>query len=222
MKSVSVFIVLFISSFCLSSCEKRNWDNPYDPASKPSKYAPVNLNVEQIDREAIQLTWWSFYKPIECFIIERKDDISSWQVIAQTETDTESWIDTNFEFNREYSYRVYAKAGSNKSDYSNIATIFVPIFKPELVTLSLEIINSTTIKCNCQILSDGGSNITECGVTLYYYENQYPGWTVKSETVTTNYAITVTDLWPDTYYIRAYAVNSAGYGFGNALTFRLD
>ena len=100
----------------------------------------------------------------------------------------------------------------------------VPIELPDVTTSQVTDITTTTATAGGEILSDGGSAITECGVC----------WTTEGEptlegdhasaTATTGvFTVSLTELTQNTtYYIRAYATNEAGTGYGDVLTFTTE
>ena len=100
----------------------------------------------------------------------------------------------------------------------------VPIELPDVTTSQVTGITTTTATAGGEILSDGGSTITECGVC----------WSTEGEptleddhataTATTGvFTVSLTELTQNTtYYIRAYATNEAGTGYGDVLTFTTE
>lgn len=100
----------------------------------------------------------------------------------------------------------------------------VPIELPDVTTSQVTDITTTTATAGGEILSDGGSAITECGVC----------WSIEGEptlesdhasaTATTGvFTVSLTELTQNTtYYIRAYATNEAGTGYGDVLTFTTE
>ncbi len=100
----------------------------------------------------------------------------------------------------------------------------VPIELPDVATNQVTNITTTTATAGGEILSDGGSTITECGVC----------WTTEGEptlegdhataTATSGvFTVSLTGLTQNTtYYIRAYATNEAGTGYGDVLTFTTE
>ncbi|MCX6188134.1 MAG: DUF1566 domain-containing protein [Bacteroidetes bacterium] len=92
---------------------------------------------------------------------------------------------------------------------------------PSLTTNVLSLIKSTTASCGGDISSDGGSSIIARGVC----------WSLGSTPTLLNnktndgagfgsFVSAITSLAPNTsYYVRAYATNSTGTAYGNALFF---
>ena len=94
--------------------------------------------------------------------------------------------------------------------------------KPTVVTKSVGEVTETTAKVVGQVAADGGAEVTERGVcwstdgtpTILDYR-------VKDvEGGLGSYDVIFTDLVPNTqYYVRAYAINEAGTGYGDEKTF---
>ena len=96
-----------------------------------------------------------------------------------------------------------------------------PIELPDVVTNAVTDITTTTATAGGEILSDGGSAITECGVC---YKTGNEDWTCIALTATNNaFSTTLTDLTPNTTYtVRAYATNEGGTGYGDEVTFTTE
>jgi uncharacterized protein (TIGR02145 family) len=92
---------------------------------------------------------------------------------------------------------------------------------PVLTTAAVSAITETTAECGGTITSDGGATVTARGVC--WSTNASP--TVADNTTTNgsgtgSFASSITGLTADTpYYVRAYATNSVGTGYGNAQSF---
>ena len=94
--------------------------------------------------------------------------------------------------------------------------------KPTVVTKSVGEVTETTAKVVGQVTADGGAEVTERGIcwstdgtpTILDYR-------VKDvEGGLGSYDVIFTDLVPNTqYYVRAYATNEAGTGYGDEKTF---
>lgn len=92
---------------------------------------------------------------------------------------------------------------------------------PEVVTYEVTDITGTSAKCGGNITSDGGATVTMRGVCWSI------GQTPKVSDNKTNdstgagsFFSNITGLIPSTtYYVRAYATNSAGTGYGSAMSF---
>jgi len=97
-----------------------------------------------------------------------------------------------------------------------------PIQKPILTTNTLTAITQTGVTTGGNITSDSGLPITARGVVW----STSPAPTISLSTKTSNgtgigsFTSLLTNLIPNiTYYVRAYATNSAGTGYGNEISF---
>lgn len=123
-----------------------------------------------------------------------------------------------------YYYRAYAiNSDSGKFAYGeqkNFTTLGGPIVE----TVIPYSITSSTAQVGCNILNVGGSNLTARGVVI----STSPDPTSATGTVYTDsypgngdqYLVKLTGLTKDTtYYIKGYATNSQGTGYGEELIF---
>ena len=94
--------------------------------------------------------------------------------------------------------------------------------KPTVVTKSVGEVTKTSAKVVGQVAADGGADVTERGVC--WSTDGTPtilDFSVKDvEGGLGSYDVVFTDLVPNTqYYVRAYATNEAGTGYGDEKTF---
>jgi uncharacterized protein (TIGR02145 family) len=92
---------------------------------------------------------------------------------------------------------------------------------PELTTVNLALVTQTTAQSGGIISSDGGSSITARGVCWSTSANPSIDDNITTDgTGSGNFTSAITGLTGRTlYYIRAYATNSLGTGYGNELSF---
>lgn len=109
--------------------------------------------------------------------------------------------------------------GLDVYDYGDIP--FVDVKLPNVETVGLTAVSTTAFTCKCNVKSQGASIVTERGVC----------WSTNIPSVDDNvvrfgsgegiYSCTVSDASIDvrttTYYVRAYARNENGYGYGDAI-----
>lgn len=105
--------------------------------------------------------------------------------------------------------------GKTPSDPTVITTI------PTVITSSVSDISSTTAICGGNITSENGSSVTARGVC--WSTSEEPTIADSKTTDGTGSGIftsNITDLTPETtYYVRAYATNEKGTGYGQSVTF---
>ena len=130
---------------------------------------------------------------------------------------------TGLSANTKYYVRAYAtnSAGTSYGEEKSFTTE-QSNNKPTVTTKNVTNITETSASCGGNVTSNGGSEVTERGVC----------WSISQEpTVDNNHATSgsgngefncsITDLSPNTtYYVRAYAKNSFGIGYGEQKTFK--
>lgn len=96
--------------------------------------------------------------------------------------------------------------------------------KPKLETAAVRDITDTDAKGGGTILDDGGSDIIGRGICW----GKYPTPTVDSSHIAAvgteeSFTCLMANLTPSTtYYVRAYAINDKGVGYGNEVSFQTD
>ena len=119
-----------------------------------------------------------------------------------------------------YNIRAYATNESG-TGYSNQSTFTTLATTPVLSTVEITAVTSTTATAGGTFTSDGGSPITARGVCWSTSQNP----TIANSKTTDgagsdNFTTNLTNLIANTsYYVRAYATNSAGTVYGNQLQF---
>ena len=107
---------------------------------------------------------------------------------------------------------------SNNEEENNTPNVSIPV----LTTNAISNINLVSASSGGNITTDGGANITARGVIW----STLPNPTISLTTKTTDgvgigiFTSNITSLTPNTtYYVRAYATNSAGTAYGNEISF---
>jgi hypothetical protein len=97
-----------------------------------------------------------------------------------------------------------------------------PVTIPQVTTTAVVNITATTATAGGTIVSDGGSKVTASGV-CWSKTNPNPTLaddTIKTSTATGAFTGVMKNLNSVTnYYVRAYAINSEGTGYGNTVSF---
>ena len=119
-KYVSILIAALL---IINSCQKRDWDNPFDTDCPKELFTPENFQALQ-QGNVITLAWSQPNNNITEFKIERKVGDSGWQEVAKpTKTDSK-WNDEQINSEKPHEYRICAVAGSNPSN--KVAIQFTP------------------------------------------------------------------------------------------------
>lgn len=212
-KPYRAYICITIISSLFIGCE----DEP-----EPVPIAPSNLIATVASSSQIDLVWSDNSTNEETFKIKRKTDATDFQSIATLEKDITGYSDKGLAQNSLYVYRVYAiNATGEPSPYSNevsITTSGIPILSTSAITG----VNAFSAVSGGNISIEGGSAITAKGIV--WSTNPNPTVALATKTVDTSgsseFISTITELnWSTAYHVRAYAINSTGTGYGNALMF---
>jgi uncharacterized protein (TIGR02145 family) len=121
-----------------------------------------------------------------------------------------------------YYVRAYATNAAGTA-YGTERIFTTSVALPVLNTAAATSITSTTASSGGTIFSDGGGTITVSGIVWGTATNPTLATNVGSTTDGTStgtFTSNLTGLIPGTtYYVRSYATNSAGTGYGNQITF---
>lgn len=95
---------------------------------------------------------------------------------------------------------------------------------PTVRTISVTNIDTATCTINTEIADNGGGTITEKGVCWSTQNDPTINNSKKLDSGTSNsMTINIDGLLPSTtYYVRAYAINQKGVGYGSTLSFTTD
>lgn len=122
-------------------------------------------------------------------------------------------------------YHIRAYAVNNEgTSYGNEITFTTSIFAvPELTTTAVSGITQTSAVSGGNITSDGGAEVTERGVCFSSTRTtpDISDSKTSNGSGTGSFTSNITGLTGNTtYYIRAYATNSQGTGYGSVVTFK--
>ncbi len=121
-----------------------------------------------------------------------------------------------------YYVRAYAtnSAGTGYGSQKQFHTPPNPVL-PTVTTSSVTDITQTSASCGGNVTSDGGADVTARGVCWSTSQNPTIDDSKTTDgTGTGTFSSNLTGLSPDTtYYVRAYATNSAGTGYGSQVEF---
>lgn len=130
------------------------------------------------------------------------------------------WLIDNLEYDTKYYIKAFAVCDT-KYFYGEEIEFTTLKGLPVVSTQDVYNVTLTTAVCKGEVLSDGGSSITERGVCW----SKFPKPTIDDDHTSDSagmgsYTTCLTDLESGAnYYVRAYAINSAGVGYGAQLTF---
>jgi hypothetical protein len=120
-----------------------------------------------------------------------------------------------------YGYVVDYGAATDWSSEVYTFTTAEDLRLPTVATVEVVGVNTTSATCLCNVVEDGGAEVTERGACWSTRPNpDISGMSYANGNGLGEYSIDITELEPNTtYYVKAYAKNSKGIGYGEELTF---
>jgi len=219
-KQLGLFTNLFFAFFFILNSCSTSPNNNGGTNTTVIPVAPSNLTGTVVSNSRVDLSWTDNSTNETGFKVERRLDGGNYAVRGTVNADILNYSDTGLSPYTNYTYRVYSfNAAGNSITYSNefsISTGGVPV----LSTNTIDSITYTTAKSGGNITNDGRSPVTARGVVW----STSPNPTISLSTKTTDgsgtgtFTSNISSLTPGTnYYIRAYATNANGTGYGNEL-----
>lgn len=215
-KKIIALALLILANLSCSSSD--------DPVVEVAPASPTSL-MGTLVNNLVRLNWNDISNNESGFKIERKLLNGSFGVIGTVTANTTTYDDNSISTGQTYIYRVYSyNSAGNSASYTNefSITIPVPIILPTVTTSTVTSIMSTTANSGGNITSDGGASVSSRGVV--WSTSQNPTIALSTKTIdgigTGNFSSAISGLTANTtYYLRAYATNSAGTAYGNEITF---
>jgi hypothetical protein len=149
--------------------------------------------------------------------------LSDSKTSGTTSSGSFSSVMNNLEENTTYYVRAYA-TNSAGTGYGNVVTFTTPINTtlPELSTAAITNLTSSSATSGGTIAGDGGAAITASGI-CWSKTNNTPTISDSTKSGTTasgSFTYVMNNLEDNTtYYVRAFATNSVGTGYGDVVTF---
>jgi len=224
-KNSVIVILLFGTAIYLSSCKKE--ETPLTPP------VVATINVSDITSSAALIEGTVVNDGSSeitdigiCWSTSPNPTISSSKTTIVSGSNPFTGSITGLTADTKYYARAYATNSAGTSYGNEVTFTTNNITKattiPTLTTADITSITSTTAVSGGTITDDGGGDIISRGV----YWNRTPGSDIYPDEVTSDgigtgsFVSSLSDLSPGTtYYVKAYAVNSAGIGFGPIISF---
>ncbi len=211
-----VFILFVLLHGCSTTPNNNGGNNTTTVPVSPSNLTGNSVSLTQVD-----LSWIDNSTNETGFKIERRLNGGTFYVVGTVGENVYNYSDQTVTPRTIYTYRVYSyNAVGNSPTYSNEFTIQTGS-TPIIVTLNAMGIGSNTLVSGGNVSDSGLGPVTEKGIVW----NTTPGPTIVLSTQTQDgsgngsYLSHVSGLLPNTtYYIRAYARNNYGTGYGNEIT----
>jgi len=184
--------------------------------------APSNLTGIVVSNSRVNLSWTDNSTNESGFKIERRQDGGNYTLIGTVNQDIINYSDSVLASPVNYTYRVYSyNAVGNSITYSNEFQININGI-PNLTTMVATSITANSALSGGFVVNDGGLTISSRGVI--WSTNPNPTIDLLTKTSDGNglgtFSSNLTNLLPNTtYYLRAYATNTLGTGYGNEVNF---
>jgi len=152
--------------------------------------------------------------------IYRATSTPSNYALVQTVGNILTWLDTGLSQGTTYYYYITSVNTLGEGTASNVANAtVVTAVSPTVTTTSASANSSSDGTSGGNVTSDGGASVTSRGVC--YSTSQNPTTPCTSNgTGTGSYSSSILGLsGSTTYYVRAYAINSAGTSYGSQTSF---
>lgn len=157
--------------------------------------------------------------------LEYQLNTGSWISLGGTTTGTYdiAGLTDNVSYNLKIR-AVNAVGNGSNSDTKTVTPTTAAAGAPTVTSQTVTSVGQTTATGNGNVVSDGGSTVTERGVCISTSPTPTTADTKFTSAGTTGtFTASITGLTPSTlYYVRAYAINSEGTSYGTQVSFTTD
>ena len=155
-----------------------------------------------------------------CWSLSEAPTVDDHYVECEGATGSYEGLLAELEADETYHVRAFATNSAGTS-YGEELTFTTSDGLPVVVTSSVTDITSTSAKCGGNVTDEGASSVTERGICWSTSQNPTVSNSHTTDgTGTGTFTSSMTGLTANTtYYVRAYATNSAGTSYGNELSF---
>jgi hypothetical protein len=214
--SHNLLAILFL--FILTNCTEKEITNPFDTNCPKELFTPSDFKAEQ-EGTTVKLSWKQTNTQISGSVISRNENDGAMTEVTRIDKTVSIWNDSNVKGGIKYGYRLAAYAGDNQSN--TVTAFFTPVYGATVSTDAVSGITSTTVVLGGNVTDEGGASVTERGVC--YSTTLNPTTADKKAEMgkgSGSFSLTISGLISgNTYYARAYAINSQGTTYGTQVTF---
>jgi hypothetical protein len=215
---LSVAILAIALAALLFSCKKDNEPNIQSITFEREyfHYTPTTVTVSGV------YTYDGKINGIKMQVGKRNDLADAHAFVADIDGTDYTVEVIGLQPGTEYHYCYEVDYGFSKPYKTETKTFATPADSPLVKTLEVMALDSTTVRVKCEVVAEGGQEVTERGICW----NTYGDPTLDDETMqhaaggVGQYTLRIEGLSFSTkYYVRAYAKNASGIGFGEVLEF---
>jgi uncharacterized protein (TIGR02145 family) len=217
------FALVGATFMLFSSCEKDNEDNKSIPILSTTAITEITQTTAKSGGNITDDGGAPVTARGVCWSTSQNPTISGSKTEDGTGTGNFTSSISGLEPNTKYYVRAYATNSKGTGYGSELSfTTLKEVSIPILSTTAITEITETTAKSGGNITDDGGATVTARGVCWSTSQNPtISGSKTENGTGVGNFTSNISGLEPNTtYYVRAYATNSKGTGYGNALIIR--
>jgi len=202
----------------LTSCQKREWTNPFDPNCPKEIWTPTDFKAVQ-EGTTVKLTWNQPINQISGFKLAKSIDGGTPTSLPDQAKGIDQFIDITLIGGKIHSYSLTAFAGNS---LSNTVTVqIMPLFVSSISATKIITVKAFATSLSTTISNDGGAPITAKGICWSTSQNPTLSNSKTNDgTGAGSFISSLTGLSPiTTYYARSYATNSVGTVYGTQVSF---
>ena len=215
-KRITAFVMMAVVAFGLITCKKEKIEVPtvkVNDGAITLNYTSAGVSAEVTDQGGAEVKSRGFVYGLSGGSFDT--------VFCGSGVGVYSAELNNLQPNTTYVYEAFAKNAGGFGTSGKVTFTTKDNEKPTVKTGEVENVGTTTASCGGNVTGDGGANITERGVC--WSTNHNPSVSeshVSAGSGLGEYTCNMTNLSANTtYYVRAYAKNSKGVGYGEEKQF---